>query len=171
MHRLVPLIFDANIHAEDKLTSAFSDRKGPYHYSIKNSDNLLFEIYPTKGKTNVGFIIDSSEQITSSSNIKSDSSDPEGRLIKHITLGNKDNKNNNNLKYLLLLAVCMMSMGVYYHLKMKGINCDVLIVGGGPAGLAMANVLEKNGVSYVLVEQNNQPGIYSKFQQCKFSKN
>ncbi len=37
-------------------------------------------------------------------------------------------------------------------------NTDVLIVGGGLSGLALASKLEKSGVNYLVVEANDRLG-------------
>lgn len=45
----------------------------------------------------------------------------------------------------------------------KGLcNTDVLIVGGGPAGLTLARSCEENKVDYMLVEKNQSASTYSK---------
>ena len=35
---------------------------------------------------------------------------------------------------------------------------DVIVIGGGPAGLMAANQLEKSNINYVLLEKNEQVG-------------
>ena len=38
---------------------------------------------------------------------------------------------------------------------MSSLDCDVIIVGAGPTGLTLANLLGKAGVSVILVERND----------------
>ncbi|SEI01525.1 2-polyprenyl-6-methoxyphenol hydroxylase [Halobacillus karajensis] len=45
---------------------------------------------------------------------------------------------------------------------MQQLDTDVLIVGAGPTGLMMANQLNKYGVRYQIIDENDHPSIYSK---------
>lgn len=53
-----------------------------------------------------------------------------------------------------------MHMGAFMHLDNLTSTgfADVLIIGGGPAGLAMAHRLESSGVEAVIVEASDRPG-------------
>ncbi|SFK32054.1 2-polyprenyl-6-methoxyphenol hydroxylase [Halobacillus dabanensis] len=45
---------------------------------------------------------------------------------------------------------------------MYELDTEVLIVGAGPTGLTMANQLNNYGVQYQIIDQNEQPSLYSK---------
>ena len=66
-----------------------------------------------------------------------------------------------SFKYLSLYVFLLHGVTAYCS-EQSEISTDVLIVGGGPSGLTLANLCQKNGISYLLFEKNESTTTFSK---------